>query len=216
MNEPHLSIFDLDRTLFKVNSSYRFGSYLYQQKFFGLKEMITLVGYYALHKMGFFTIAALHQRNFEVLFSGRALADFQRHATAFLDRYWDECVYSPAIKKLDAAKQHGHYTVILSGSPDFLVAPIAQRLGVDEWQATRYAVDVYGKLSGISYVLEGDGKSDYVSILSERLGIARASSTAYSDSILDEPLLLAAGNAVGVNPDRKLRALCRRRQWEII
>ena len=216
MGSGHLSVFDLDHTLFRVNSSYKFGTYLYQQKFFSLPELLILIGYYAIHKMGFLTITRLHQKNFGIFVLGRDLSVFQHHVANFLDKHWDEFIYPPAMEKLRQAKEDGHYTVIMSGSPDFLVAPIAERLGVKEWQATRYAVDDNRKMCEISHVLEGEDKANYLASLSERLGIAREGITAYSDSILDKPLLMAAGTVVGVNPDRQLRALCHSRNWQII
>ncbi len=46
-----------------------------------------------------------------------------------------------------------------------------------------------------------------------RLGIDRQQVTAYSDSHLDLPLLLAAGTPVVVNPDRKLRKIAQLNTW---
>lgn len=44
----------------------------------------------------------------------------------------------------------------------------------------------------------------------------REQTVAYSDSIRDLDFLQAAGRSVGVQPDRKLRRICLKQQWEII
>jgi hypothetical protein len=41
-------------------------------------------------------------------------------------------------------------------------------------------------------------------------------SFAYSDSINDLPLLELVGNPIALNPDRQLRAIARRRAWQVL
>lgn len=210
------SLFDLDQTLLTENSSYRFGSYLYKHKCFPLSSMLYFVGCYSLHKVGKLSLHDLHEKIFQTLFKGRSLAHFQKLSTDFINESFDSMIYEPALKRLHEAKRMGHFTAILSSSPSFLVKHFAERFGVNEWAGTNYSLDNEQKLSGIIEVLDGAGKARYLNDLSERYQIPKAEISAYSDSFLDMPLLEAAGTAIGVNPDNKLRAMCEKYQWDII
>lgn len=52
--------------------------------------------------------------------------------------------------------------------------------------------------------------------LAERERIELARSTAYSDSHTDLAFLEAVGKPVAVNPDKKLRAIARTREWPVL
>jgi HAD superfamily hydrolase (TIGR01490 family) len=210
------SLFDLDRTLIKENSSYRFGSYLKKNQYISLFPVLYFVSCYTFHKIGFLSLQAFHAQIFKLLFKGRPFDPLQKMAVSFLEEHFQHIVYQPALNKLNQAKESGHYTVILSSSPDFLVELFAKRFGVDEWLATNYAVDSEQRFCRVKNVLDGSGKAQFLLNLSRRLNIAQEKTTVYSDSILDLPFLKAAGQALGVNPDSQLRALCEKYEWDII
>ena len=212
----HISIFDLDHTLFNENSSFRFGIYLYQQGIISLASLLFILGCNIRHKLGMITIPQLHQSAFKKLFLGRNASSITDHANHFLDRHFEELTYLPALKKLQTAQNEGHLTIILSSSPDFLVGPIAQRFRVDRWEATRYAVDRELRFCAISKLMLGEDKAKYIEKLLEQLKLSKQNVTAYSDSHVDLPFLMAAGNAVGVNPNKKLKAICKENNWPII
>ena len=117
---------------------------------------------------------------------------------------------------LETAKEFGHYTVILSSSPDFLVKHITNRFEVDEWGATEYTLDQEGNFCSIRRTMEGEVKANYIHELVQKRGIPKDKITAYSDSHLDLPFLKAAGKAIAVNPDRTLRKICKKNNWKII
>lgn len=134
----------------------------------------------------------------------------------FLSQYFDDLIYQPAMEQLKRAQKEGHLTVILSSSPDFLVEPIAQRLGVNLWKSTQYAIDKDGLFCKIAELMLGEDKACFITSLQMQKGSLRQDVSAYSDSYLDLPFLLAAGTAIGVNPDRKLRAICHTKHWRVI
>jgi HAD superfamily hydrolase (TIGR01490 family) len=210
------SLFDLDHTLLKDNSSYRFGAYLYKHKKIPLSSMLYFVGCYGLHKVGKLSLQGLHEQIFIKLFKNRSLAEFQKYSHTFLDESFESMIYSPALEKLNEAKRMGQLTVILSSSPDFLVKLFAERFGVDRWAGTRYLTNSQQNLTAISEILDGEGKAKFLHALSKEMEIPTAEITAYTDSFLDLPFLKEAGHAVGVNPDNKLRAMCHQYQWDII
>ena len=162
------------------------------------------------------SLAQLHDKVFEHLLKGRLLETIEQHVEPFLQDYLFSRIYPPAIAKLRLAQHLGHYTLILSNSPSFLVEKIAQLLGVNEWRATEYAVDKELKLCHIASIMQGKEKASCVQEIAGRLCISKEEITAYSDSFLDLPFLLTAGTPIAVNPDRKLRRFSEEHQWAIL
>ena len=212
----NISLFDLDHTLFTVNCSFLFGQYLYKKKLFSSFVMLKITSSYFLHKLGFLTLQQLHKNIFKEIFYGRKLISITQHIKPFIHQNLKKLQYDPAIKKLKKAKKHHHFVVILSNSPDFLVGPIADFLGVDDWKATTYEIEAQGTFSKISNFIEAKEKADYLKSEAHRFNIAKENVIAYSDSYLDLSFLKEAGKPIAVNPDRKLRKYSIKNNWEII
>ena len=122
--------------------------------------------------------------------------------------------YAPAL--FDEHRAAGDLLVLATTSPYDLVAPFARRLGFDAVVATRYAEveGIYtGELNGL--FVWGPGKLAAIRMWAEENDVALESSSAYSDSVFDSPMLSAVGNPVAVNPDYRLRALAALRRWPV-
>lgn len=178
--------------------------------------MLYLTGCYGLHTLGYISIQRLQEKIFKKIFLGRPLSIFGALGHSFLEQQFDQIQYFPAVNRLQQAKDAGHYTVILSSSPHFLVALFAERFGVDQWGATHYAVDSKNNFCTISKFMLGNDKARYVTNLAKQFKISKQKIAVYSDSHHDLPFLRAAGTAVGVNPNKSLRALCKQNNWQIL
>lgn len=211
-----MSVFDLDHTLLKVNSSFALGQYLYRQKVFTLATMCYLVLCYGVHKSGLLSIEKLHKNIFNKFFRGKQLHFIAKHAKEYFENSLNSLFYQPATAKLQAALEQGHFVAILSSSPDFLVQLIAQKLNVHDWRGSSYLVDGSNNFSQLGDLVQGHNKAAYVRSHAAYLGIDKHNITAYSDSILDLLFLQSAGQKVAVMPDRKLRKLCHLHQWHIL
>ena len=213
-----LSIFDLDHTLIRVNASFHFGLYLYQQRFLSLTSAIKSLLHYGRHRLMGMSIEHLHLKIFENIFRGQRLARIKEHAMRFIQIQLPELLYLPAVQRLRAAQAEGETVVILSSSPDFLVKLVAKALEVENWEATRYSCDRQGNLLGVSSVLEGQQKAIRLQHWAKEIGVAQEDITVYTDSHLDLPILKAVGKGkvVAVRPDRKLLHICRAHAWEIL
>lgn len=212
----YVDAFDLDHTLIDGNASFCFGTYLFRKKLFNVPTMLSLIFYYGRYKFFGMPVGKLHHKSFEKLFAGRLCRQIKQYAEAFLDEYLEKLIYAPALARLRYAQNNDHVTAIFSSSPDFLVESIAKRLGVQHWQATRYAVDATGYFDMVANVFEGEDKATALHALVRDLGVGPEATTVYSDSVLDLPFLKAAGKAVAVNPDKGLRAVCQQQGWEVI
>lgn len=212
----HLSVFDLDYTLTTCNCSLAFCRYLIGQNILGYGHLFYAIcayfRYYILEK----NLLALHQAVFFQTLSGRQLSMLEHAADQFIDEYFNQVLYLPSIARLKRAQHLGHYTLLLSNSPNFLVKKFALKLGFHSWKATDYTIDAEGKLSAVRFVLAGKQKAFYMLDMAQKLCVDYKNITAYSDSHLDLPFLEAAGTAIGVNPDRVLRRIAGQNGWAIL
>ncbi len=215
-NSSQLVVFDLDRTIVLDNCSFNFCRYLVARGILPSFCFFYSFLYYAQHLFFGLSLGGLHTKIFQRLLRGRSLKQLEQNVEPFLKEYLYSRANASVLAQLRLAHQLGHYTLILSNSPDFLVKKVAQILGVDEWRATKYAVDKESNLCHIDSIMQGEEKALCVNEVASRLSIAKEQITAYSDSILDLPLLLSAGKPVAVNPDRKLKRFSKLKNWLII
>jgi len=127
----------------------------------------------------------------------------------------DIAAYVPGL--LEEHRQAGHVLVLATTTPEDLVRPLAEQLGMDDVVATRYACTdgVYtGRLDG-GFVW-GFGKLAALRKWAERNDVDLSESFAYSDSINDLPMLSAVGHPAAVNPDLALHAVATLRRWPIL
>jgi HAD superfamily hydrolase (TIGR01490 family) len=133
-----------------------------------------------------------------------------------LEETSEPLVVGEALERIRDHQSQGHKVFIVSASPEEVVAPIAQLLGVDEAIATRAELDDEGRYSGRTerYVY---GPEKEVAILetARRDGLDLSASWAYSDSATDVPMLSAVGHPVAVNPDRELAKAAKEKGWDV-
>lgn len=209
-------VFDLDHTLLTANSSYRFGAYLYQQRFFPFSVLMRCLKEYACHRYLGTSMQRLHDRIFACLFKGRSLAEISNHLDLFLTQFLPRLIYRPAMEHLEKALQRQEKVFILSSSPDFLVQAIAKAWGVSNWGGTTYQVDSGGYLSAVTHIMVGEKKMERIQQWMQQENLSPPDVVAYSDSYLDLPLLKIVGKPVGVRPDRRLKRVCLTMGWEMI
>jgi HAD superfamily hydrolase (TIGR01490 family) len=110
----------------------------------------------------------------------------------------------------------GRAVVLVTGSIDFIVAPLADEFGVDMVLAPAL-LESNGRFTG-----ELDGppigekeKARRIRQFAERHGIDLAKSHAYGDSIADLPMLETVGHPHVVNPDKALASRAAARGWPV-
>jgi HAD superfamily hydrolase (TIGR01490 family) len=211
-----ISAFDLDYTLIQGNSSASFCKYLYQQGAIPFSTIVHSILYSLRHRFFGMTLSELHESVFDKLLRGKPLETLEKYVDKFVHEYLQESLYMPAVVRLRRAQQLGHYTMILSNAPSFLVKRFAKALGVNSYHATEYATDENNCFQKIKQILEGKDKAQLLKEVAKKLGIFLEHITSYSDSVLDIEFLEAAGNPIAVNPDKKLRAISLKNDWSII
>ena len=114
------------------------------------------------------------------------------------------------------APAEGRRVILATSSIDFIVAPIAEHLGVREVLATSLEfVDgvCTGKFANTP-MFRREKKEQVLAFLAAE-GVPPQECSFYSDSIFDLPLLEAVGTPVAVNPDFRLHRIARERGWTI-
>lgn len=213
------AFFDLDRTLISGASAFPVAVEAWRQDFISNREVLK------------WSLAAL---SFKALGDkGDAVSDDVR--SAFLRHIADSTVdelddltqavlprlvsrVRPESRKLIAMHHdHGRDTWIVSASPQTIVQPLADDLGMTGAIGTRGEVveDRYtGRLDGP--FVYGAGKAEAMEKLASDRGYDLALCYAYSDSISDLPMMELVGHPVAVNPDSELGSIAHERGWPIV
>ncbi|HEU4422726.1 MAG TPA: HAD-IB family hydrolase [Pilimelia sp.] len=123
--------------------------------------------------------------------------------------------YPQAIRQVRKHRAVGHRTVLITGTIDVLVQPLAALF--DEVVASRLHLRD-GRYSGFldTPPLVGEARAEWLRRYAEKADLDLSASYAYGDSYSDRPLLEAVGNPVAVNPDPHLYRHARSKRWEVV
>ncbi len=211
----HLSIFDLDSTLLRLNSSFHYYIFLYKHKIFPKSSILKLSKHYFKYQFLDLSPEDLHSIVFNNFLKGRYLNIISEYVDMYLEKYLDSIFYMPALKACQKAICQGHVIYILSNSPEFLVRPIAKILKV-KYKASSYRLDKENRLIEIDSIMDGNAKAKYAKQLIKELSLKKEDVTVYSDSIWDLPLFEIAGIKIAVNPEDKLLDKAKMEKWKIL
>jgi HAD superfamily hydrolase (TIGR01490 family) len=129
----------------------------------------------------------------------------------------DPIVYDEAIVLIEGHRAAGRLVYLVSASPEEIVAPLAEHLGLDGFIASRARIDAEGHYTGdVELYCYGDHKVLAIKELAARESIDLSRSYAYSDSATDLPMLEAVGHPIAVNPDRELARVAQENGWPIV
>ena len=215
-----LALFDLDNTLLAGDSDYEWGQFLVDR---GVLERESYEAqnraYYEQYVAGTLDI---HE------FLGFALRPLARHSPAELERWHADFMASrvrpmigaPARELVRRHRSAGDLCAIITATNSFVTRPIAREFGVEHLIATEpesRAGRFTGRVAGIPCFREGKVKrlDEWLAARASRLADFSESSL-YSDSHNDLPLLERVSRPVAVDPDARLAAVARERDWPVI
>lgn len=124
--------------------------------------------------------------------------------------------FPAALDCINQHKQQGNLVILVTGSLDFIVSPLAEFLNADAVIATSlHTKNGYytGEIKETSPI--GEEKAKSIHNLSLKLGIDLSNSYAYADSSSDLPMLYIVGNPIVVNPDLTLKRIAKQESWSI-
>lgn len=157
------------------------------------------------------------QRSFYRIYRGLEAAELERRAAALFRDYVQPRIYPQAVERIERHRARGDRVVLVTGSIETIVAPLAEHLGVSTVIAPRLAVEG-GRLTGelTEAPVAGERKAERIAALAAERGIDLEASIAYGDSADDIPMLARAGRAAVVNPRGRLLDQAMARKWEIL
>ena len=211
------AFFDLDKTVIAKASMVAFGRPLYRQGLISRRLLVrALYGQLVYMHLG----------------ANEAKLDRMRESVLALTKGWDQArvssivrealtdvvepiIYDEALELIEEHRAAGRKVYIVSASPEEIVAPLGEFLGVDAAIASRARVED-GRYTGeMDLYAYGPNKAVAMRRVAAEENIDLLRSWAYSDSATDIPMLETVGNPVAVNPDRELLKIARERSWEI-
>ncbi len=215
--EPTLvaAVFDVDRTLVPVTTTERiFIRYLLRKHVIGLGVAA---------RTAIFLLKQLrHASPFEAIRRQRAYLQGQPYSK--MERVARDCFETDIKPRLSEAglaairdhKAQGHTIVLLSGSLDFLLRPLAEYVQADHLIATHMEV-VDGNLTGriVGNYPFGSYKAMLIQHFATEHGLDFSQSYAYADHHTDHELLRLFGTPVVVNPKSKMQEIARREGWTV-
>jgi HAD superfamily hydrolase (TIGR01490 family) len=144
--------------------------------------------------------------------------DWLRGAAPVMDReVLQPATFPGAASLIESDRREGYLPVLVTGSLDFALAPLIERLGFHDAVCNCLAFNGGIATGGlVPPVLAGLAKVDALRALAEKHGVELADCKAYSDSLSDLPMLEAVGHPVAANPDRRLHRIARERGWPIV
>jgi HAD superfamily hydrolase (TIGR01490 family) len=151
--------------------------------------------------------------------AGRSPAQWTATRAAFFEQCIAPRLLPDGRDCLARHRSKGDTVVLTTATNRFLVEPTASELTVDHLIATECETDAQGRFTGrvAGEPNMREGKLARLQAWLEARGqtLASLSTTFYSDSINDAPLLRAVGTPVAVNPDARLRAEAVARGWAV-
>ena len=212
-----LALFDLDNTLLSDDSDYQWGQFLVAK---GLVDGETHTqrndefyqkyqnGTLDIHEFCAFSFASLACRDME------ELAELHKE---FMQDYIEPKISKKSKALIAQHEAMGHTLMVITATNSFVTRPIVTAFGIDN------LIAIEPKIENGRYTTEIEGVPSFKEGKVTRLEAWLAEndetledSYFYSDSHNDLPLLERVTYPIAVDPDTKLEAVAREREWDII
>jgi HAD superfamily hydrolase (TIGR01490 family) len=217
MSPVEAAFFDLDKTVISKSSSLALTRPFYRAGLVTRSQLLR--GAYA--QLVYLTLGADEKRmdrakeGMLALTKGWDKTEIEEVVREALEDVVDPYIYQEALDLIALHRALGREIYIVSSSPEEVVRPLAERLGVTQVIATR-AETVDGKYTGeLEFYAYREHKAEAMQEIARDHGLDLSGSYAYSDSVTDLPMLEMVGHPVAVNPDRELRRVAQQRGWKI-
>ena len=149
-------------------------------------------------------------------YRGMEVEQLKNLALDLFDALLGSKIFPAAADQISEHKAKGDLVVLVTGSLDFIMAPLANHLGAD-CMLSMSLCQQNGKFTGelMSPPLGEEEKARVVKAFAKEHGIELAASFAYGDSRADLPMLRCVGTPVVVNPGKALRQIAIGSGWKI-
>lgn len=212
---PVAAFFDVDNTLLPGEASeVRFFRWLWRRGVVGWPEVRDSCAWLMRH-LPAWSLHPLRER--KLYLAGKPSQVIEPLGEEFCREALCPLVSPTALRTLDEHRQAGHTIILVTGSIDFLIDPIAQALEVHRYFAGRLEQQD-GVYTGflIPPLPYGEGKRQLIDRVTEELTLDLSQCYAYGDSPGDVDLLRAVGHPTVVNPIRGMAGIAKDENWPIV
>lgn len=220
VQRPRLALFDLDHTLLDGDSDQLWCEFLIERGVLPREPFATdneaMARDYALG-----LVSAQEFCEFYLgTLAGRSAAMWQALRDDYFARQLAPRLSAAAAALVAKHRDAGERVVLTTATCRFLAEPSAVHLGIADLIATEAETDAAGRFTGrvlgTPNMREGKVERLHAWLESQGIGVDACTTTMYSDSINDLPLLLAVDEPRVVHPDPRLAAEARRRGWPVV
>lgn len=213
--KPHLCLFDMDRTLISENSGVSFMRYSLRRKKTNRWKMFKSMIDYLRYRYDLLDMKKAYRDSLKDLIGVRE-EELSRFCEEWFTDVVQHIIFPEAREIVQRHLTRGDIVAIITNSMPYAVQPLARYLGIPHFLATRLEVRE-GVFTGdyVEPLCFRQGKIYWAERLAADLGVDLGQGTFYSDSITDLPLLERVRYPRVVNPDPRLRAIARKRNWPI-
>lgn len=208
------AFFDLDNTLVPGEASeVRFFRSLWRRGIIGWSELRASIAWWLRHVP---PLSLQPLRENKLYLAGKPVQVIEPLGEEFCRETLCPLVAADGMRRIEAHRQAGHVIILVTGSLDFLIEPIADALQVDHCLATRLE-RVQGLYTGrvVDPLPYGHGKARLIRALASELNIGLSTCFAYGDSPGDVELLESVGYPTVINPIRGMATIAERKRWPI-
>lgn len=208
------ALFDVDNTLLPGQASeVRFFRFLWKRGLVGWRELWESAGW-VFRQAPPVSLQPLRER--KLYLAGKSAVEVESMAEEFCRTEIFPRLSLQGLSRMDDHRRAGHHIVLVTGSLDFLMAPLAALLEVSTVLAAKLE-QRQGRFTGLvrAPLPYGPGKRELIAGLAQRSRIDLAQSFAYGDSPGDVEILKMVGYPLVVNPIRGMASIARRHGWPV-
>jgi HAD superfamily hydrolase (TIGR01490 family) len=218
--QPKLAaaFFDVDNTILRGSSSFLFGKFAFERKFFSRKDFWR----FAWHQFLFIwkgennnKLSAIKDRVLSLV-EGQRVSDLQVLVDEVYEKHIKLKLWPETVRLAKDHIKQGREVWLVTAAPQELGDIIANELGLTGAIGTKVERKngiLTGKLVGAP--IHGPQKKKAIKALAKDRNLSLKRSYAYSDSQNDLPMLTAVGHPVAVNPDKILTRYAKAADWPI-
>lgn len=212
----YIAFFDLDGTIISENSGRKLTIAAYRRGLMSVSDLIKGIFLSLMYKFNLSDTTKIIDKMVGWLngTSERTLNDLSED---IFNNFLIKSIHSEVKSEISFHKKRGTRLVILSSALRPVCQRVASHLGMDDIICSDLEV-INGYLTGktAGHLCFGEEKKVRLIKYCEINNTKQSDAWYYGDSIADLPALLAAGNPVCVNPDKKLKKEARKRGWKIL
>ena len=178
------------------------------------------IAWFALKVVYYFFLDKVSRTRFNRVFyrnyRGLDAENVKQLAGEQFETYVRSKLFPAALDHIREHQDRGDLVVLVTGSLDFIIQPLADYLQADA-VLTVQLEEARGKFTGelTTLPLSEAEKVRAIQTFVEQHNVDLAASYAYGDSRADLPMLECVGNPIAVNPSKGLRQVAIESGWEI-